>query len=190
MIHFAAQRKPTPQCEPITLIQIKKKRFSKREGKHNLVSSHNFQAKHPKWKSLTLRAFHHPQQDQTRLHGPQLCHSRPRELLGLSATPGPHSRAGFRFRAAKSYLHTWYDTAWYPEDHGDTLSQLPRENPQPLGAGRPTCLGVSAEVVWASAPRRPLNSNSTVGTRTRVSRPTRASHRPGRARRTDRTLTG
>ena len=56
------------------------------------------------------------------------------------------------------------------------------------GAGRPTCLGASAEVARASAPRRPLDSNSTAGTRTRVSR--RASHRPGCAPRTDQALAG
>ena len=58
------------------------------------------------------------------------------------------------------------------------------------GAGRPTCLGASAEVARASAPRRPLDSNSTAGTRKRVSRRTRASHRPGCAPRTDQALAG
>lgn len=35
-----------------------------------MVSSHNFQGKRPKWKSLTFRVFHHPQQDPTQLHRP------------------------------------------------------------------------------------------------------------------------
>lgn len=69
--------------------------------------------------------------------------------------------------------------AWAPRPSPEVSTRVSRERtsahapatslqpkpPRHAPVRRPTCLGASAEVVWTSAPRRPLDSNTTVGTR-------------------------
>lgn len=51
------------------------------------------------------------------------------------------------------------------EHHGSRSHYLLQPKPPVPPTGRPTCLGASAEVAWTSAPWRPLDSNTTAGTR-------------------------
>lgn len=99
----------------------------------------------------SLSQFPQPQQDLEQLNDPPSVQS---PALGCPAGLGSTSKP-------RRCPHVC------PERTPRRMLPLPRCNPNLLATPvrRPTCLGASAEVVWTSAPRRPLDSNTTVGTR-------------------------
>lgn len=66
---------------------------------------------------------------------PQLCHSRPRSFWDYQPPPDRLAGMGSGFRAAKSYLPTWSNTAWYPEDHGTPFPATHVETHSPRERG-------------------------------------------------------